>query len=123
MKTQFLIPKKKDSIYIQSIFIGAGLNLVMNIFMIPKLGAVGASIATLFTEIVVCGYQVIRISPDIPVMKYVIKDGYMYIIGMFMFLAVKWIHFPVASELLNIMLRILLGGFIYIVLFLGVRQK
>ena len=83
----------------------------------------GASIATLFTEIVVCGYQVIRISPDIPVMKYVIKDGYMYIIGMFMFLAVKWIHFPVASELLNIMLRILLGGFIYIVLFLGVRQK
>ena len=122
MKTQFLIPKKRDGIYIQSIFIGAGLNLVINAVMIPRLGAVGAAIATLFTEIVVCGYQVIRISSDVQVMKYVMKDGYMYVIGMIMFLAVKGIHLPIASELLNVMTKIFIGGVVYVALLAVIQQ-
>lgn len=122
MKTQFLIPKKRDGIYIQSIFIGAGLNLVINAVMIPRLGAVGAAIATLFTEIVVCGYQVIRISSDVQVMKYVMKDGYMYVIGMIMFLAVKGIHLPIALELLNVMTKIFIGGVVYVALLAVIQQ-
>lgn len=47
---QILIPSGNEKRYSQSVFVGMFINLGLNFVMIPKLGALGAAIATLITE-------------------------------------------------------------------------
>lgn len=47
---QILLPSGLEKRYSQSVFVGLWINLLLNSIMIPKLGAFGASIATLITE-------------------------------------------------------------------------
>lgn len=48
---QILIPLGKDIFFMRAVVAGAVVNLLLNIFMIPNYGAVGAAISTLFAEI------------------------------------------------------------------------
>jgi O-antigen/teichoic acid export membrane protein len=48
---QILIPVGKEKRYSQSVFVGMFINLFLNIILIPYLGAFGATIGTLVTEI------------------------------------------------------------------------
>lgn len=41
VRTQYLIPSKKDREYIVSLFSGAGANIVFNVLLIPKFNAWG----------------------------------------------------------------------------------
>ena len=61
VQTQYLIPFKLDHIYIQSVSLGAAVNLLLNIILIPPLKASGAVIGTIGAELSVCVYQMIRI--------------------------------------------------------------
>lgn len=47
---QILIPDGKEKVYSQSVFIGMWINLILNVIMIPSMGAYGAAIGTLITE-------------------------------------------------------------------------
>ena len=47
---QILIPSGNEKRYSQSVFIGMWINLVLNLLLIPYLGAFGAAIGTLITE-------------------------------------------------------------------------
>lgn len=48
---QILIPSGNEKRYSQSVFVGLWINLTLNIILIPYLGAFGAAIGTLITEI------------------------------------------------------------------------
>ncbi len=48
---QILIPLGEEKRYSQSVFVGMWINLILNIVLIPRWGAVGAAIGTLITEI------------------------------------------------------------------------
>ena len=50
-RTQYLIPKKLDSIYLISTIGGALINLSINLMLIPLLAAAGAAIGTVFAEL------------------------------------------------------------------------
>lgn len=47
---QILIPSGNEKRYSQSVFVGLWINLILNLLLIPKLGAIGAAIGTLATE-------------------------------------------------------------------------
>lgn len=113
IKTQLLIPKKRDKIYIQSIFLGAGVNLVINAFLIPTMGGIGAAYATLITETLVCVYQMIRVSSDINIFCYILRDWYMYVTGIVMMIVVYVSPSICNSEIKNLILKILVGVFTY----------
>lgn len=53
LRSNYLIPNKKDMVFILAAFSGAILNFVLNILLIPRYGAKGAVIATLLTECLV----------------------------------------------------------------------
>lgn len=57
LRTQYLIPKNKDKIYIGSVISGAVVNLVANLILIPHFNAIGAAIGTVIANIVVALYQ------------------------------------------------------------------
>lgn len=59
IRTQFLIPKSKDNIYIFSTIGGAVINLILNLIFIKKYGAYGACIGTICAEFFVMIYQTI----------------------------------------------------------------
>lgn len=52
IRMHYLIPKKLESIYIIATMIGAVINAVLNWILIPKLGASGAEITTIVSELV-----------------------------------------------------------------------
>lgn len=52
IRTQYLIPYKEDKIFVVSLFLGAAVNLVVNIILIPYMAARGAVIGTIFAEII-----------------------------------------------------------------------
>ena len=70
VRTQYLIPHKEDSIYLISAILGAVVNLVINILLIPRLDAVGAAIGTICAEIVVWLYQILSVRHELRLRKY-----------------------------------------------------
>lgn len=50
---QILIGYGKDKLFLYSVIIGAVINFSMNLFLIPRYGAVGASIASLSAEVII----------------------------------------------------------------------
>lgn len=72
IRTQFLIPLKKDKIYIRSTFVAAVVNLFLNIILIRRYAAVGACIGTIVSEFVVMLYQLFSTKNDLEYKKYMI---------------------------------------------------
>ncbi len=85
----YLVPEKKEPVFIRSVFLGAFFNLVVNALLIPKLGAAGAAAGTVIAELAACVYQYRYISADIEVGS-IFKNVICYIlIGIVMFGTVR----------------------------------
>lgn len=55
---QYLLPTKQQNAFAISVLIGAGINFILNLILIPKYNAIGASIATVLSEISVTVVQI-----------------------------------------------------------------
>ena len=71
IRTQYLIPKEKDKIYIKSVSLGAVVNLIMNVIFIPQYGSIGACFGTIAAEFIVMAYQAYSVRKDLPIMSYI----------------------------------------------------
>lgn len=65
VRMQLLIPRNKDKEYIISVVVGAIINFVLNLILIPRFDAIGAAIATVVAEMLVCFTQIYFIRKDI----------------------------------------------------------
>ena len=112
-KTQYLLPKKKDKEYIVALFTGAGVNMSINMILIPHLASVGAAIGTLAAEAavsLVIAYQVHR---ETRVSEYYSLIIPFVVSGLIMYLCGFQIHFE--SVYLCMILKTIICGTIYIV--------
>lgn len=57
--SQYSVSVGKEKNLMIAVSIGAGINLISNLFLIPKLSFIGASIGTLFAEIIQCLIQIL----------------------------------------------------------------
>lgn len=115
LRTQYLIPRKQDNIYIISLTTGALVNLAVNFLLIPKYFGVGAIIGTVLAEFAVCAVQVYFLRNKVPIKKY-LKHSFTFIcIGSIMFGIIMNIDFG-ASYAKNVFLKILIGAIIYLLL-------
>jgi len=62
---QVLIPQGKDSCFMRAVVVGAGIDVVLNVALMPSLGCVGAAIATLFAELSQMSIQLYYAKADI----------------------------------------------------------
>lgn len=67
---QFLIPSERDSLYLKSVLLGAAVNVLLCLLLIPSLAATGAAIATVAAEYVVAGVQLWYAKGRIPLSRY-----------------------------------------------------
>lgn len=114
IRTQYLLPNQMDKSYLISAFIGAGVNLIINLSLIPSLKAVGAAIGTLIAEIVVCIYQSYCVKNKLPIGEY-IKSIMPYVVSGFVMYIIVYPFKPYSlNPLLSLFVQFLVGVCIYI---------
>ncbi|WP_302579575.1 flippase [Clostridium saudiense] len=113
IRTQYLIPNERDKEYLLSVIVGAIVNLVINWILIPRYGAMGATIATIIAEVIVCMIQVLAVRKELDLLKY-IKSFYVFIfIGIIMFIGVYSIGIKLGNNITTLFIQIIFGGTFY----------
>ena len=113
VRTQYLIPKSMDHIYIGSVICGAVVNMIVNLCLIRKYGALGASIGTVCAESSVCIYQLFFTRKTLKITKHFPIIVAYILIGAFMFFSLVVINEYLPVKIWTIIIEVLLGGLIY----------
>ena len=116
IRTQVLIPEHKDKEYITSLFVGAAVNLFLNIYFISKYQAVGAAIATVIAEIAVCIIQSMYFSNKRVLVKPIIYSMGYLLIGAGMYIVVQNVGKYVVSPFIGLVIEVIVGGIFYLLL-------
>lgn len=122
IRTQYLIPNKKDKVYIISVFSGAVINVCLNLLLIPHFSALGAAIATFFAELSVCAYQTYQVRKELDIKKYLIQSIPILVGGIIMYFITVNVPF-IHSNLVTLLVKIGVGGVVYLVVIGGYYIK
>ncbi|PMC37357.1 hypothetical protein CJ195_11395 [Bacillus sp. UMB0899] len=115
----YFIPMEKNKEYTIPLVAGAIVNIVLNFILIPQYGAMGSSISTLLTELMILIIQLIFLRNIISLTTLIKKGLLKYIIANIVMVVIvlvckTFIH--IQSDLLNILCYGLLSVFIYLIL-------
>ncbi len=113
IRTQYLIPKEKDMIYIISVILGAIVNLFINIILIPKYDIMGAVIGTIFAETTVMLYQTFKVRKELEIKKYIKQFVHFLVKGFVMYIVVISLSFVVKQKAILIISQVIAGCIIY----------
>lgn len=116
VRTQYLIPTCADKLYITSVFLGALVNIVLNLLLIPKYNAVGAAIGTFFAEMSVCVYQICKVKKQFNIMEGIKTSIYFIVFGITMYMVVHEITLFFSSDFLILISKIGIGAVVYLFL-------
>ena len=121
--TQYLLPTKRQKEYTISVIIGAIVNFCINMILIKKYGALGASIGTVLAEIVVTITQFIFVRKDINLIR-IIKLSFKYILaGFVMFIICLLIKEVIKNSLICIIVQVISGIIVYVICLILLKDK
>ena len=113
LRTQYLIPKEEDGIYIKSVFAAAIVNLIMNFIFIPKYGSIGACFGTITAEFAVMFYQAYAIRKELPIKEYVINSIPFFFKSIVMLSIIYPFNMIEMNGILRLFIQVFLGCLIY----------
>lgn len=116
IRTQFLIPRKFDKIYVVSTILGAVINFISNLFFISEYGALGATIGTILAEASVAIYQTIMVRKYLEINIYFKKSIVYLIPAIIMLLCIRSMQDLFVKPILTAIIQIIAGGSIYCLL-------
>ena len=116
IRTQYLIPKEKDKIYVISTIAGAIVNLIMNYLLIPKYQTIGASIGTIFAEFAVFIIQILYVWKELKIKQYIPNLLSFLFKGFVMFIVVCLLNNISANVEIKIVIQIVSAIITYILL-------
>lgn len=119
---QYLVSVGKQKEYIISLFIGAGVNFICNLIFIPKFSAAGAIFASFIGELVIVCVQIIFIKNEINLLQF-FKQSKNYIIASVAMLCMIPFTNKLSSSILNTGFIVLVGGGIYVVLLIILKDE
>lgn len=113
--SQYLISIKKQNIHTMSVLSGAISNVILNFILIPKFSSIGAVIGTVFAELLIVLIEVIYITTKKHIkLSDIFNNICKYIIsGIFMYIVLKIIANNMEISILNTIIQIIFGVFIY----------
>lgn len=113
VRTQYLIPNNKDKEYIYSVILGACVNLFVNLMLIGRLGAMGASIGTVFAEFTVMIVQTVFSRKELEIKQYARDMLIFWISGISMFVIVYTVGKTMRECVIGIAIQVIIGIVIY----------
>ena len=119
--TQYLLPLGKMKIYTICVYIGAIVNLILNLFLIKPYGAIGASIGTLFAEFFVMFTQLLFIRKQIATKKIFFKTIDYVIAGFIMLVVIRIVGYYLGSGIVTTLIQIIAGGTTYLLLTIAIE--
>ena len=121
--TQYLLPVKRQTEYTLSVVAGAIVNFIMNSILIPRFGALGASIGTVIAEFTVTSVQIYFTRKDFE-WKKILKMSVKYIVSsLIMFAVCVLFDKVIKSNSLSTILQIIFGAISYFVCLLILKDK
>ena len=120
---QYLVTTKRERILTISVCIGAAVNFLCNLILIPKWSSVGAALASLVAEIVITGVQFVFIRKEISFGRVAVSSWRYLLSGgaMLTLLIIENQFF--APSILNTAIMVLSGGSLYILLLFLLRDE
>ena len=113
IRTQYVVPTGLDRIYIYTVTFGAIVNLVVNWICIPKFGAMGAVIGTIFAEYGVVFMQFILLQKKIPYPLFLKKVLFAPVCGFIMYAVIcQFTRLNVAAPVVMV-IQIFFGILVY----------
>lgn len=116
IRTQYLIPKEKDNIYIISVLLGAVVNFVINMILIPRYQAIGATIGTIFAEFTVMFVQTLAVRKELEIKKYLRYVLKFLVSSLIMSIVIIAIGKIINNKYILLVSQIVLGIIIYFAL-------
>lgn len=118
---QYLIPTNQTGKYTWAVSISALVNLVLNVPLIYSIGVMGATIATVASEITSTGLQLFFIRRQIEIPK-LFKGLWKYLLsGLIMFLIVRYLNNIFTMTIVTLATEVIAGALIYVILCLVLR--
>ena len=123
METLYFIPSGNIKQESKGLIIGSITNLILNCCMIPFLGAVGASIASVISEIVVLIIY-ISYSKNLINIKKIFNMSFKKIIsGIIMMIAIYFLNYSNINDIIKMILQIFVGIVIYFLMLFILRDN
>jgi O-antigen/teichoic acid export membrane protein len=119
IRTQWVLPQKRDGIFVKSVLTGAAVNVALNALLIPRFGAMGAVVSTLAAELSVPAVQFIILRKELPYLTYLKYTLTYAAIGLVMAGAVRIAAMLPLSGWLGLGVQVAVGGVVYVALCLG----
>lgn len=116
IRSEYLLPLKKDYMYIIGIIISAIFNILLSLILIPYIGVYGAVVGTIAAELFGALFVLI-ISKKMYKILYIFKDVLPFIIiGSIMGICVYLIDINTPSTIFWLLIEVLIGAVIYLFL-------
>lgn len=120
--TQYLLPTKRQREFTISVVCGAIINFIMNMCLIWKFGAIGASIGTVIAELTVTSVQMYFVREDFN-LKNVFKLAKNYLISsVLMFIVCLIVGKCINNNLVSVVTQVAIGGLTYGISLLFLRD-
>lgn len=120
---QYLVPTNRQNILTKTVLIGAGINFVLNLLLIPPLKSIGAASASLIAETVITSVQLFYVRKELSIRKIVISSLHYVIAGSIMLLTVGFISNRIMSSILNTVILVLIGIMVYFISLVALRDE
>lgn len=115
IRTNYLIPKEKDNIYVKSTVFGAVINLIINLILIPKYTSYGASIGTIAAEFFVMSYQIIMTRNELEYDK-IFSIGIKYLTkSVIMGIVVYFVGYFIDNSIIKLLVQVFVAAIVYLI--------
>lgn len=120
---QYLIPTKRQNLFTFTVIIGAVVNLVLNVILIPIFQSVGAAIASVTAETIIAIVQIFIVRKELNP-SIIIKQGANYFIaGTVMSIVLFAINKSLVASMVNTVILIMIGAIVYFITLFILRDE
>lgn len=121
--TQYLLPTKRQKEFTISVIVGAIINFTINMLLIKRYGAVGASIGTVIAEIAVTMTQFGFIRKEFKILE-ILKLAKRYLItSIIMLMVCMFIGKIISNKLLCVIIQVAIGTITYLIILLIIKDE
>lgn len=120
---QYLVQVNKTKEFTISVVVGASLNFVLNLFLIPIFGGLGAAFASVVSEVTIAIIQYRYLKKDFNDLSFLKSSFKPILAGILMFIVVKFLDINMSKSIFSTLIQIFIGAIIYLLVLICLRFK
>lgn len=116
LRTQYLLPGNRDAIFVQGTIWAALVNVLLNSWLIPDYGALGAVAGTVAAQFAAAAYQTLCVRKELPVGRYITNIILSILPAIAMFIFCRWVGTCLGETVISLIVQIFGGAVCFCIL-------